>query len=140
VAIERSYGADLPLIQADSSQLQQVFVNLMNNAADAMDGRGRITLRTRKVDATSVEVEVTDTGCGIPEEQLSKLFTPFFTTKPPGKGTGLGLSITYGIVKMHRGQIRAKSRVGQGSTFTVTLPVRLFGQGGPRGNGGNAVG
>jgi two-component system NtrC family sensor kinase len=139
VAIERVYGTDLPAIQADASQLQQVFINLMNNAADAMDGCGRITLQTRKVDPASVQVEVTDTGCGIPEEQINKLFTPFFTTKPPGKGTGLGLSITYGIVKMHRGQIRARSRLGHGTTFTVTLPVRLFGEGPGKGNGGGVI-
>jgi len=135
VKIERRYADGLPSIQADPSQLQQVFVNLMNNAADAMGGRGAITLATRAVDATSVEVSVSDTGCGIPEEDLGHLFTPFYTTKAPGKGTGLGLSIVYGIVKMHRGQISATSRVGEGTTFRVTLPVRLF-----SGNGARAVG
>jgi signal transduction histidine kinase len=72
-----------------------------------------------------VEIKVSDTGCGIPEENLSKLFTPFFTTKALGKGTGLGLSIVYGIIKMHRGQITVQSQIGQGTTFTVTLPVQL---------------
>jgi two-component system NtrC family sensor kinase len=133
ISIDRCYAGDLPVIQADPSQLQQVFVNLMNNSADAMKGEGTLTLTTRRLDATSVEVTVADTGCGIPEEDLGKLFTPFYTTKPPGQGTGLGLSIVYGIVKMHRGQITAKSRVGQGTTFHVTLPVRLFG-----GNGGSS--
>jgi two-component system NtrC family sensor kinase len=66
-----------------------------------------------------------DTGCGIPEENLSKIFTPFFTTKPIGKGTGLGLAIVYGIIKMHRGQIYVESEIGAGSTFTITLPVKL---------------
>ncbi len=131
VTFERCYAGDLPRIQADPSQLQQVFVNLMNNAADAMDGSGTITLTTRAVDSTSVEVSVADTGCGIPEEDLGRLFTPFYTTKVPGRGTGLGLSIVYGIVKMHRGQITAASRVGKGTTFRVILPVRMF-----SGNGG----
>jgi two-component system NtrC family sensor kinase len=72
-----------------------------------------------------VEVEVADSGCGIPDENLGRLFTPFFTTKGPGRGTGLGLSIVYGIIKMHRGQITVHSRVGQGTTVTVALPQRL---------------
>ena len=126
VSIERRYAQDLPRIQADPSQLQQVFVNLMNNAADAMEGSGTITISTRPVNATSVEADVADTGCGIPEEDLGRLFTPFYTTKPPGKGTGLGLSIVYGIVKMHRGQITASSCVGRGSSFKVTLPLRML--------------
>jgi signal transduction histidine kinase len=75
-----------------------------------------------------VEISITDTGCGIPEEHMDKLFTPFFTTKPPGKGTGLGLSIVYGIVKMHRGQITVQSEVGKGTTFTITLPVQWKGK------------
>jgi two-component system NtrC family sensor kinase len=125
VEIVRQFSPGLPIIQADPSQLQQVFVNLLNNAAEAMTGGGTITLATRPVDGQWVEVQVADTGCGIPEENLGKLFTPFFTTKPLGKGTGLGLSIVYGIIKMHRGQITVQSQVGQGTTFTVTLPVRL---------------
>ena len=108
----------------------------MNNAADAMEGKGTITISTRPVNAKSVEVDVADTGCGIPEEDLSRLFTPFYTTKPPGKGTGLGLSIVYGIVKMHRGQITASSCVGRGSSFKVTLPLRLFGAEGGAGSEG----
>jgi len=136
VSIERRYAEDMPRIQADPSQLQQVFVNLMNNAADAMEGKGTITISTRPVNAKSVEVDVADTGCGIPEEDLSRLFTPFYTTKPPGKGTGLGLSIVYGIVKMHRGQITASSCVGRGSSFKVTLPLRLLGADGGAGSEG----
>jgi two-component system NtrC family sensor kinase len=115
----------LPAIQADPAQLQQVFVNLLNNAAEAMEGGGAITLATRPVNGQWVEIKVSDTGCGISEENLGKLFTPFFTTKALGKGMGLGLSIVYGIIKMHRGQIAVQSQVGQGTTFTVTLPVRL---------------
>ena len=124
VEIVRQFSSDLPTIQADPAQLQQVFVNLLNNAAEAMKEGGTITLATRPLNG-QVEIKVSDTGCGIPEENLGKLFTPFFTTKALGKGTGLGLSIVYGIIKMHRGQISVQSQVGQGTTFTVSLPVRL---------------
>jgi len=126
VQIVRNLASDLPSIQADPSQLQQVFVNLLNNAAEAMPQGGTITLETRKNDRQqAVEILVADTGGGIPEENLGKLFNPFFTTKPLGKGTGLGLSIVYGIIKMHRGQISVKSQLGKGTTFTVTLPMML---------------
>ena len=121
----RQFSPDLPAIQADAAQLQQVFVNLLNNAAEAMEDGGAITLATRPVGSQWVEIKVSDTGCGIPAENLGKLFTPFFTTKARGKGTGLGLSIVYGIIKMHRGQITVQSQIGQGTTFTVTLPVQL---------------
>jgi two-component system NtrC family sensor kinase len=124
VMIQRDYAMGLPPIEADPAQLMQVFVNLLNNAAESIDGAGTIRLTTRLA-GSSVVVDVTDSGCGIPEENMPRLFTPFFTTKGPGRGTGLGLSIVYGIIKMHRGQITVKSRVGQGTTFTVTLPQRL---------------
>jgi signal transduction histidine kinase len=124
VEIVRQFSPDLPAIQADPAQLQQVFVNLLNNAAEAMEEGGTITLATQPMNG-QVAIKVSDTGCGIPEESLGKLFTPFFTTKALGKGTGLGLSIVYGIIKMHRGQIAVQSQVGQGTTFTVILPVRL---------------
>jgi len=133
--IVRNFSPDLPTIQADADQLQQVFINLLNNAAEAIEGGGTITLTTRSVNGYWVEIKVSDTGYGIPEEHLSKLFTPFFTTKPPGKGTGLGLSIVYGIVKMHRGQITVQSQVGRGTSFTVTLPVQL-----PQGLGAKRIG
>ncbi len=126
VEIVRDYGPDVPVIQADPAQLQQVFINLLNNAAEAIEGPGTIAISTRSLNG-QVEIRIADTGCGIPEENLGKLFTPFFTTKPPGKGTGLGLSIVYGIVKMHRGQIGVRSEVGKGTTFTITLPTRLPG-------------
>ena len=117
---------DLPLIHADPFQLGQVFLNLMKNAAEAMPGGGRLILRTRTGPADGyVSVVVQDTGVGISEENMKKLFTPFFTTKPIGKGTGLGLAIIYGIVKMHRGQISVQSQVGEGTTFTVTLREQL---------------
>jgi signal transduction histidine kinase len=115
----------LPTIEADPSQLRQVLINLMVNAAEAMASGGTLTLTTRRSGTDQAVVTVSDTGGGIPEENLSKLFTPFFTTKPIGKGTGLGLAIVYGIVKMHRGQVQVQSQPGKGTTFTITLPLRL---------------
>lgn len=125
VAFNLRLAPELPMIQADPAQLQQVFMNLINNAAEAMENGGVITLTSRPVDGSAVEIAVSDTGCGIPEENQGKLFTPFFTTKALGKGTGLGLSIVYGIIKMHKGQIAVRSETGQGTTFTITLPVTL---------------
>ena len=119
------YSQAVSVMQADPAQLQQVFINLFNNAAEAMENGGVITISTHLMDNQWIEIRVSDTGCGIPEDKLNKLFTPFFTTKPSGKGTGLGLSIVYGIIKMHRGQIHVDSQVGQGTTFILTLPVRL---------------
>ena len=121
----QEFSADLPHIQADPAQLQQVFINLLNNAADAMEAGGTITILAKPLDGKTVEIRVADTGSGISPEHVERLFTPFFTTKPAGKGTGLGLSIVYGIIKMHRGQIYVQSEVGQGTTFVITLPVHL---------------
>jgi two-component system NtrC family sensor kinase len=126
VQIVRNFASDLPHIQADPFQLTQVFVNLLNNSTEAMPQGGTIRIETRGTDhQQAVEIVVTDTGHGIPEENLGKVFTPFFTTKPLGKGTGLGLSIVYGIIKMHRGQISVKSQLGKGTTFTIILPILL---------------
>jgi two-component system NtrC family sensor kinase len=125
VEIIRRLDPDLPSIQADPAQLKEVFINLMTNAAEAMEGGGSLTVATAPAEEGMISVVFQDTGCGIPEENLSKIFTPFFTTKPIGKGTGLGLAIVYGIIKMHRGQIYVESEAGIGSTFTVTLPVKL---------------
>lgn len=124
IEIHRDYDVNIPEIQADPDQLKQVIINLLDNAAEAVEGCGTIEIKTRLLDPAWVEIKFSDTGCGIPKENMKKLFTPFFTTKPPGKGTGLGLSIVYGIIKMHRGQITAQSAVAQGTTFTITLPVR----------------
>jgi len=124
VHIVAELEADLLEIRADPSQIRQVLLNLLSNAAEAMPGGGSITVITRSVDAggDGVEISIRDTGCGIPEESIPRLFTPFFTTKPIGKGTGLGLAITYGIVKSHRGSIDVLSKVGVGTTFVVRLP------------------
>lgn len=122
IRVERAFLPGALVIQADPTQMQQVFINLLNNAAEAIDGEGSITIATREVDEDFVEITVDDTGCGIPEDSLGKIFSPFFTTKGLGKGTGLGLSIVYGIIKMHRGQISVQSQVGTGTAFSILLP------------------
>jgi len=125
VSVVSQLDPALPNIQADPAQLREVFVNLMTNAAEAMEGGGSLTITTSSAEDEMIKIAFQDTGCGIPEQNLSKIFTPFFTTKAIGRGTGLGLAIVYGIIKMHRGQIYVESEVGVGSTFTITLPVRL---------------
>lgn len=124
ISIRKDYSG-LPRIVADGAQLQQVFANIIVNAAEAIDGTGVLTIKTY-LDAKSsvIKIEFTDTGHGIKEEDLPRLFEPFFTTKEVGKGTGLGLAISYGIVQKHQGLIEVRSKIGQGSTFTVVLPVK----------------
>ncbi len=122
ITVIKELDPDLPRVMGDRSQLQQVFMNLLLNAVQAMEEKGTITLASRQADGF-VEVSITDTGCGIPPDKLGRIFDPFFTTKPSGKGVGLGLSIAYGIISKHGGDIRVESEVGKGSTFTVRLPV-----------------
>lgn len=125
ITIEKDLARDLPRIAFDKSQLQQVFMNIVLNAAEAMDGKGKLTIRTQiSVDGSYGEAKFTDTGHGIPKENFENLFEPFFTTKKPGEGTGLGLSISYGIVKKHSGKIEVESEVGKGTTFTIKLPIK----------------
>jgi PAS domain S-box-containing protein len=121
--VVKHYG-DLPLIRCVPSQLNQVFMNLLVNAAQATpEGtHGTITIRCG-TEGPGVWVEISDTGAGIPEENLKRIFDPFFTTKPIGKGTGLGLSLSYGIVQKHGGRIEVRSEVGMGTTFRVSLPI-----------------
>lgn len=123
IEVNQDYQPDLPTIHADPGQLQQVFMNIIINAADAMKGRGQLTITTRAAEKDGqVEISVVDTGCGIPPEEIQRIFEPFFTTKGVGHGTGLGLSVSYGIVQRHGGTLRVSSRVGKGSTFVVVLP------------------
>lgn len=119
--------AGLPDIECMPSQLNQVFMNLLVNAAQAIDKKGTITVRTG-VGGDEVWVEVQDTGKGIAPEHINRIFDPFFTTKPVGQGTGLGLSLSYGIVQKHRGRIEVKSEPGKGTVFRVNLPVRQTAQ------------
>ncbi|MFB3885416.1 MAG: PAS domain S-box protein [Thermodesulfobacteriota bacterium] len=114
----------LPFVQGNASQLKQVFMNIIVNAAEAMHGGGTLTITTFPApDRKTVFVEFTDTGEGIPEENLTRIFDPFFTTKEVGKGTGLGLATSYGIIEDHGGKISVKSQVGAGTTFTIELPI-----------------
>jgi len=112
----------IPKIRCYPSQLNQVFMNLLMNAAQAIPERGNITIETKATD-THIIIRISDTGTGIPPEHLAKLFDPFFTTKEVGKGTGLGLSISHGIVQMHNGTIEVESEVDKGTTFTIHLPL-----------------
>jgi signal transduction histidine kinase len=122
IKVRRELAQEPLLVMAIEHQLQQVFLNLFLNARDAMPKGGWLTVSTR-TDGASVIAEVADTGSGIPPEQLARIYDPFFTTKAIGRGTGLGLSISYGIVREHDGTIRCDSAVGQGTRFTLTLPV-----------------
>ncbi len=122
VEVVRQYG-ELPRIACMPSQINQVFLNLLTNAAQAIEDRGRILVKT-EADAAWLRITVQDTGKGIPTEVLPRIFDPFFTTKAVGQGTGLGLSISYEIVKQHGGDIRVTSQPGKGARFTVQLPVQ----------------
>jgi signal transduction histidine kinase len=126
--IEKDYGS-LPLVPCYVQRLQQVFVNLLVNAGQAIEKRGRIRISTR-VESDEAVVRVKDTGCGICPENLRKIFEPFFTTKPVGSGTGLGLHVAHKIVLAHGGHIDVDSKVGEGSEFTVRIPL-----GGPKSPG-----
>ena len=119
--LQRDFG-DLPQVKCYPQQLNQVFMNLLINAAHAIDKDGNIIVRSRYEDGL-IQVAISDTGCGIPENIRTRIFEPFFTTKDVGKGTGLGLSISYDIVKKHGGEIRVASEVDRGTTFTVLVPV-----------------
>ena len=123
IEIVKEFQPDLPTVYVDTFQMQQVFVNIMMNAADAMNGKGNLGI-SAKADrkAERVDISFIDSGCGIPEEALRHLCEPFFTTKEVGHGTGLGLSISHGIVERHGGSMKINSKVGQGTTVTVSLP------------------
>lgn len=121
----RTELADLPQITSDAAQLQQVFLNILTNAIDAIGKNGLIQIRTRYLEKIrQVAIEISDTGPGIPKHMLDKIFDPFFTTKEVGKGTGLGLSISYSIVEKLGGKIMVASEEGKGATFTIYLPVQ----------------
>jgi len=123
IRIKKDLTDDSAKIVGDASQLQQVFMNIILNAAEAMNGEGDLIVKTYVDGKGNVLAEITDTGCGISKENISRIFEPFFTTKPVGKGTGLGLAISYSIIKRHGGDIRVKSEEGKGTTFTISLPM-----------------
>jgi len=121
--VHSSYDHSLPPIFGNTGKLQQVFINLFLNARDAMPSGGKLDVQTGMVES-AVIVDITDSGMGIPEENLKKIFDPFFTTKTIGKGTGLGLSVTYGIIQEHGGRIFVDSNCGKGTHFRLKLPTR----------------
>lgn len=124
VEVVRDWAPDLPPVTADRSQIQQVILNILMNAVQAMGERGTLTLTTRpSAGGREVEIRIADTGCGIPPDMIDRIFDPFFTAKQGSQGTGLGLAIAYGIVTRHRGHISVQSEVGHGTTFTIRLPA-----------------
>ena len=126
IKITATFSPSLPKAMMDSGQIQQVFTNIILNAAEAMDGEGELTVVTRTVNGDEfIEVDFTDTGRGIPRENLEKIFDPFFTTKEVGRGTGLGLAVSFGIIAKHQGTIEVESSSGKGTTFIVRLPLKV---------------
>lgn len=122
IKIEKQLSSDLPDILLDVNQMQQVFINLLLNAVEAIDEEGAISIRSNlDVGKKLIKIEVADTGCGIPPEKINQIFEPFFSTKQ--KGTGLGLSVSYGIVQNHHGQLMVSSQPGRGTCFTIELPI-----------------
>jgi signal transduction histidine kinase len=130
IEVETHFAENLPEVNCDPSHLEEVFLNLYINAADAMKEKGGRLQITTSSKAGRVKVIITDTGNGIDQAHLPHIFEPFFTTKDPGKGTGLGLSIAYGVIKRHNGFIDAESTPGKGTTFIVSLPACAAGDGG----------
>ncbi len=130
IEVEKDYAAGLPELLCAPSQLNQVFLNLINNGAQAIDGPGSIRLATRQV-GDRIEVRIRDSGCGMDEETRAHIFEPFFTTKPVGEGTGLGLSIVFRIVEDHGGTIDVNSAPGEGTEFVISLPVRKAAEAAP---------
>jgi signal transduction histidine kinase len=120
--VHKDFG-DIPTVYGYPQQLNQVFMNILVNAGQAIENRGEIYISTSSADGY-VEISIRDTGCGIPEENLNRIFDPFFTTKDVGKGTGLGMNIAYNIIKKHNGTIDVQSTVGQGTTFTICIPSK----------------
>jgi two-component system NtrC family sensor kinase len=125
ISVIKDYGSNLPPVQIDREQIKQVFLNVLLNAIDATSENGKITVRTRSFMKPGgepyVQIEFTDTGCGIPREHLEDIFNPFFTTK--NTGSGLGLSISNQIIQDHKGYIDVESQLEEGSSFFVNLPV-----------------
>jgi two-component system, NtrC family, sensor kinase len=124
ITVDFNYDKSLPAISGNLGKLQQVFINLFLNARDAMPSGGELAIQTG-MNESMVVVDITDTGSGIPEESIKRIFDPFYTTKPIGKGTGLGLAVSYGIIQEHGGRIFVDSSIGKGTHFRLKLPTRL---------------
>ncbi|MGE5839626.1 MAG: sensor histidine kinase, partial [Deltaproteobacteria bacterium] len=124
IRLSTSFQADLKRVYASKNQLRQVFLNMISNARDAMPEGGTLTVKTQS-GGGAVMIEISDTGVGIREQHLDKIFDAFFTTKEATKGVGLGLSVCYGFIKEHGGDIKVRSKKGEGTTFTILLPEYL---------------
>lgn len=124
IEIVKEYDPNVPLIEGYGGQLNQVFMNILDNACYAIKGYGTITIRLQKIE-DSVIIEFEDTGCGVETSQLAKIFEPFYTTKPVGEGTGLGMSISYKVIQNHNGTITADSVEGKGTKFRIELPISM---------------
>ena len=122
ITVHKNYEENLPKIEAYGGQINQVFMNILDNAAAAIEGTGDVFINVKKA-GENVEIEFKDTGKGIKKENLSKVFDPFFTTKPVGQGTGLGMSISYRVIQNHYGTISVESELGQGASFKIILPI-----------------
>ena len=125
IEINKFLDETIPSIMGDQSQLQQVFMNLALNAAEAMEDGGKLTVESSFIDNNSIEIKFTDTGCGIPPEDMGKIFEPFFTTKSEKSGTGLGLAVSHGIITKHQGTISVESKGKEGTTFKIKLPAEV---------------
>ncbi|MFH1867463.1 MAG: ATP-binding protein [Candidatus Omnitrophota bacterium] len=124
MTVEKIFGKDIPLIMIDKDQMQEVFVALIFNTLDAVSKNGKLSIETSYLDKINmVEIKFSDTGKGIKQEDLGNIAKPFFSTKSPEKGAGMGLTIVYGVIALHKGSIGVKSRLGEGTTFTIKLPV-----------------
>jgi len=122
ISLEKNYEENLPDIYCQPMQINQVFLNILINASQSIEDEGKIYINVRRV-IDDIEVKIRDTGVGMPNDVKERIFEPFFTTKAVGFGTGLGLSVSYGIIKSHKGSITVESKVGEGSEFTITLPI-----------------
>jgi two-component system NtrC family sensor kinase len=122
IRLHQELAATLPNLLIDIGQMQQVFANLLINASEAVNSKGEVSVYTRFDESRqTIVIDIADTGCGIPKEYLERICEPFFSTKP--KGTGLGLAVTYGFIMNHQGDLQVKSEPGQGTLFTITIPV-----------------
>ena len=124
INIIKEFDCNLPETIGDANQLEQVFINMITNARDAMSKGGTLTITTKKANVNSIEITFADTGCGIPKEIINEIFAFLFTTKEGGQGVGLGLGICQDIITNHKGNIRVDSEVGRGTAFTIQLPVQ----------------
>lgn len=131
VAMQISLPESALVFETDRGNLQQILLNLFNNALEAMSDGGRLSVSAEKVDADFVQISLADTGAGIPADDLERIFEPFFTTKTTESGTGLGLSVTYSLVREIDGEIQVYSEVGEGTRFDLLLPLIHRGEGGP---------